>query len=113
MNRAVQGARQVGAFARNVQRRAYQGAELSKKLGQGAGEFNRSKLGAFVGHHAPLAGKVSRGIERNAPQVERGLRRLGDIAGKVKDLERLELGEKIIPQAPPPPMVQSRPVIRR
>ena len=113
MNRAVQGARQVGSFARNVQRRAYQGAEFSKKLGQSAGQFNKSKLGAFVASRAPLAGSISKGIEVNAPQVERGLRRLGDIAGKVKDLERLELGAPVIPQAPAPPVIQSRPVIRR
>ena len=110
MIRAVQGARQVGAFARNVQRRAYQGAELSKRLGQSAGQFNKSKLGAFVASRAPIAGTISKGIEMNAPQVERGLRRLGDIAGKVKDLERVQLGEAIIP---PAPAITSRPVIRR
>ena len=110
MIRAVQGARQVGSFARNLQRRSYQGAELSKRLGQTAGEFNRSRLGGFVQHKAPILGKISRGVESHAPQVERGLRRLGDIAGKVKDLERLELGTPVIPQAP---AFNPQPVIKR
>ena len=90
-----------------------QGAELSKRLGMTAGEFNRSRLGGFVQHKAPMLGRISRGVETHAPQVEKGLRKLGDIAGKVKDLERLELGAPVIPQAPQAPAFKSQPVIKR
>ena len=111
MLRAVQGARQLGRFARGVQRRSYQGAEFSKKLGQSAGEFQRSKLGGFITQRSPLAGGITRGIIENAPTVEKGLRRLGDIAGKVKELERLELGQAIIPEAPAMPA--KKPIVMR
>ena len=91
VQRGIGLARDIGRVARTVQSKAYQGAELTKRLGQGAGEYNRSRLGSFIAHRSPLAGRISRGIEMKAPQVERGLRRLGDIAGRVKELENVEL----------------------
>ncbi len=90
MLRAIQRANQVGGFARTLQTHAYRGAELSKKLGDHAGSFNRSRIGAFVAHRAPMASKASHKVERYAPIVSRGLNKLGDIAGKVKQLEHLK-----------------------
>ena len=93
MLRAIQRANQVGGFARNLQTHAYRGAELSKKLGDHAGSFNRSRIGAFVAHRAPMASKASHKVEHYAPIVSRGLNKLGDIAGKVKQLEHLRYAE--------------------
>ncbi len=90
MYKAVQRANQLGGYARNLQTQAYRGAELSKKLGDHAGSFNRSRLGSFVAHRAPMASKVSHKVEQFAPMVSRGLNKLGDIAGKVKHLEGLQ-----------------------
>jgi hypothetical protein len=103
IRKGVQGLQAIGRGARSFQTQAYRGSQFAKRLGAGAKEFNQSRLGMFIGEKVPVAGKISRGIEEISPQIAGGLQRAGDLAGKVRDLEYVNLGEVKPPPAPEPP----------
>ena len=100
VGRAVKGLQAIGRGARGFQTQAYKGSQFAKRLGAGAKEFNQSRLGMFIGDKIPVAGKISRGVEEYAPQLSSGLQKAGDLAGKVRELEYVNLGQV---QPPPPP----------
>ena len=109
VGRGVKGLQQIGRGARLFQTQAYRGSQFAKRLGAGAKEFNQSRLGMFIGDRVPVAGKVSRGIAEYAPQVATGLQKAGDIAGKVRELEYVNVGQVQPPQAPDPPKFRNLP----
>lgn len=90
--RQVVGAiRGIGRGARAVSKYATMGSQFARRLGSGAGEFQKTPLGAFVGEKVPIAGRITKGISTHAPAVSAGLEKLSTVASKLQGLENVQL----------------------